>query len=50
MAKDSAMDSNAPAGEAVIPAGRVFELLCSVTGEVTPITSSATLLGAADGG
>lgn len=38
------MDSNAPAGEAVIPSGRVFESLCSVAGDATPITSPVTLL------
>ena len=42
------MESNAPAGEAVIPYGRVFESLCSVTGDVTPITSPDTLLLLAD--
>lgn len=38
------MESNTPAGEAVIPYGRVFESLCSVAGEATPITSPVTLL------
>lgn len=38
------MESNTPAGEAVIPNGRVFEALCSVAGEATPITWPVTLL------
>ena len=29
------MDSNAPAGKAVIPNGRVFESLCSMAGRQT---------------
>lgn len=37
------MESNTPAGEAVIPYGRGFESLCSVAGEATPITSPVTL-------
>jgi len=43
LAEGSAMESNTPAGEAVIPYGRVFESLCSVAGEATPITSPVTL-------
>lgn len=38
------MGSNAPAGEAVTPCGRVFESLCSVAGKATPITWPVTLL------